>query len=423
MKKILTLLFDLDGTLIDSLHDKFAKYRDGLSDFHINEIPVFDGAKELIQKLKDDGHQVLIVSDSHPKYVNKISGEIFKVECLSLAYKPAIDKIENFIKEKSLNKLETSRSRIFLIGDHAVDITTARKLGIPSVHIIHETNYNPEVWAFTQKVGPTFSCRNFDDLYNIINSPMENLLVLEGMDFSDKCRGVINIGNVNFTSNQGKKTYNIALARQESGLCDKFAKSNLYYEFSSKDRELAKLEKIAFAVSNHIDFFMKKYELQFDILTFIPDKSTTIPAKKMESFADLIKTTFKTEKLLRWKDDVMGSIRNQPKRNERYSFVNKYLVAIPTIEITGKNIVVIDDQITTGATMDATSEILRSYGANNILCLSLFRMVDEVNIGLKCPKCGKDLSIRTRKSDGNKFYSCVPSQYGGLGCGYTENIK
>jgi phosphoglycolate phosphatase-like HAD superfamily hydrolase len=156
MKKILTLLFDLDGTLIDSLHDKFAKYRDGLSDFHINEIPVFDGAKELIQKLKDDGHQVLIVSDSHPKYVNKISGEIFKVECLSLAYKPAIDKIENFIKEKSLNKLETSRSRIFLIGDHAVDITTARKLGIPSVHIIHETNYNPEVWAFTQKVGTHF---------------------------------------------------------------------------------------------------------------------------------------------------------------------------------------------------------------------------------------------------------------------------
>ncbi|HLO55540.1 MAG TPA: HAD family hydrolase [Saprospiraceae bacterium] len=423
MKKILTLLFDLDGTLIDSLHDKFAKYRDGLSDFHISELPVYNGAKELIQKLKDDGHQVLIVSDSHPKYVNKIANEIFKVECLSLAYKPAIDKIENFIKEKSLNKLETSRNRIFMIGDHAVDITTARKLCIPSVHIIHEINYNPEVWAFTQKVGPTFSCRNFDDLYNIINNPLENLLVLEGMEFSDKCRGVVSIGNVNFTSNQGKKTFNIALARQESGLCDIFAKSSLYYEFSSPSRETQKLEKIAFAVSNYIEFFMQRNNISFDILTFIPDKSTTIPPKKMESFADLIQTAFKKEKLLRWKDDVKGSIRNQPKRNERYSFVNKYLEAIPTIEITGKNIVVIDDQITTGATMDATSEILRSYGANNILSLSLFRMVDEVNIGLKCPKCGKDLSIRTRKSDGNKFYSCVPSQYGGVGCGHTDNIK
>jgi len=79
----LTLLFDLDGTLLDSLHEKYNKYRVGISDFNINEIVICEGTIELIQKLKVDGHQVLIVSDSHLKYGDVIANEIFQVESLA----------------------------------------------------------------------------------------------------------------------------------------------------------------------------------------------------------------------------------------------------------------------------------------------------------------------------------------------------
>lgn len=78
----MVVLIDLDGTLTDTAHEQFKPFKDGLKDFEISEIPVFQGAIQFVQNLNRN-HRVIIVSDSHPKYVNKIASEIFGLEIIN----------------------------------------------------------------------------------------------------------------------------------------------------------------------------------------------------------------------------------------------------------------------------------------------------------------------------------------------------
>lgn len=421
MRKTKTILFDLDGTLTDTLHPQFDIYRDGKDDVDIERVPVFEGAVEMINNLKEKGNQVFIVSDSHPRFVNPISEKIFKTESLSLAYKPTIDKIKQFIVEKSDFQLPTSR--IFMVGDSILDISTARKLKIPVIHITHDSVYSPETWRDAQKAGPTFSCKSFLQLEEIIDDPLKNLLCIEGIPYSSECKGAININEVDYISHGGKRLYQIALARQDNGSCDIFAKSDWYSYFSSPKRSKEFLKKLAGAVGNYIVYFQDNHDFNFDILTYVSDKATTVPREKMKEFAELIECRMPIMKLLEWRDDITGSIRNEPKRYERLSFVRKYLYINSQNHITGKNIIMIDDQITTGATMQAVTEMLWKAGANHVLYISLFRMIDEIGTGVICDRCGKEMSVKNRKSDGKRFYSCTPPKYGGIGCGNIKNIN
>ena len=92
------LLIDLDGTLTDTAHEKFKPYKDGLEETDLSKIPLIPGAKEFINKLQSDGHKPVIISDSHPKYVNKIANDIFKIPALSLADKPNPTKTANYLQ-------------------------------------------------------------------------------------------------------------------------------------------------------------------------------------------------------------------------------------------------------------------------------------------------------------------------------------
>lgn len=421
-KKTKTILFDLDGTLTDTMHSRFKPYRDGQGTISMSEVAVFPGAKEVVNRLKADGNQVFIVSDSHPKFVQPIAKQIFGLEALSLAYKPSVDKTKQFIEEKSILKLSNARSRIFMIGDTTLDIHTARKLGIPSVHMIHESNYQPENWASVQKSGPTYSCKSFDKLFHIITEPLHNLLVLEGQEFSTQCKGEIKIGEVDYKVSAGKRLYKIALARQETGPCDRFGKAKWYFQFSRENRTQEFLKDLASGVARYIDYFHYSREITFDILSFVPDKRSTKPPKKMEIFTELVDCGLPIQNLMKWKDNVEGSIRHRPQRRDRIRFVKDFVEPKDGIDIRGKNIIVIDDQITTGATAEAIGELLQKKGANHILFIALFQMIEELSTGKKCNRCGKEMSIRMRRSDGNKFYSCIPERYGGVGCGNTQNI-
>ena len=91
-------------------------------------------------------------------------------------------------------------------------------------------------------------------------------------------------------------------------------------------------------------------------------------------------------------------------------------------ELKDKNVIIIDDQNTTGGTAFAITNLLRAKGVKNILFVTLFYLISNVENEKLCPRCQRRLKLKIRRADGNKFLSCVTPQYGGDGCGYTENI-
>jgi phosphoglycolate phosphatase-like HAD superfamily hydrolase/predicted RNA-binding Zn-ribbon protein involved in translation (DUF1610 family) len=420
MVKTKTILLDLDGTLVNTMSDEYAKYRDGKADINLNNVPLFDGALDFVKRISNNGNEVFIVSDSHPRYVEPIASKIFKLKSLSLAYKPNLEKITEFIKQNSTIQLPSSR--IFMVGDSPLDITTARKLKVPSVYVEHKNDFQPETWAAARKCGPTYCCDGLKEVENVINNPLENLLSIEGIPYSKNCKGSIQIGGVKYRSHGGKKLFKIALARQDVGPCDTFAKSVWYNKFSSPDRDKEFLNSLAEGVGNFIKYFEKHEGISFDVISYVSDKKTTVPRNKMREFVEMIDIGTPVQSVTSWRADIDGSIRNQPKRGKRYDFVKKYLFVDVNSRISGKNLVIIDDQLTTGATMDAVTEMLWDCNANHVLYISLFRIIDEISSGKLCPKCGKEMSIRNRKRDGQKFYSCVPTQFGGTGCGKIVNF-
>ena len=83
-----------------------------------------------------------------------------------------------------------------------------------------------------------------------------------------------------------------------------------------------------------------------------------------------------------------------------------------TVDLTGKHIVILDDIITTGATMRECVRTLKKRGAEEIIIIALginqFRSnywssdVDEVN----CPSCGTKMVLLVNSNNKSFFYSC-----------------
>ena len=100
------IFVDLDGTLTHTADVKYKEYKDGLKIFNPSQIPMFQGSVDFISTLKNDGHRVIILSDSHPKYVRPIVEYYFNVEYIFLADKPNTAKTLSFIQsDESLNSL------------------------------------------------------------------------------------------------------------------------------------------------------------------------------------------------------------------------------------------------------------------------------------------------------------------------------
>ncbi|MEG4325141.1 HAD family hydrolase [Microcoleus sp. herbarium5] len=114
------LLIDLDGTLTNTADIALKPMKDGQQQTDLSRIEIFEGAREFISEATGLGFQCIIVSDSHPKYVNTIVKEYFgKVLALSLADKPNTLKTLNFLRSQNI---EISDSNCYVLGDSWLDI-------------------------------------------------------------------------------------------------------------------------------------------------------------------------------------------------------------------------------------------------------------------------------------------------------------
>lgn len=187
MKKYDTVIFDLDGTLLDTLEDltdavnyamrtmgmpertieevrtfvgngvkrllelcvpdgfdnpafeeTFAKFREYYG-LHCNDkTKAYDGVVRLLRELKDEGYALAIVSnklDSAVKELSEIYFEgIVKVaigEMEGVAKKPAPDTVY-----KALEELHKPAEGAVYVGDSEVDVMTAKNSGLPCISVL-----------------------------------------------------------------------------------------------------------------------------------------------------------------------------------------------------------------------------------------------------------------------------------------------
>lgn len=419
------VLLDLDGTLTDTAHEKFKPFKDGKQQTVISDIPLIQGAKEFITNIQAKGHKAIIISDSHPDYVNIIAKEIFQIPAVSLTDKPNIEKTANFIhSNQELKDLFANKDNFIMVGDSWLDIELGRRLNVSTVLTqfykatsIEERDGIGQDWK-PIKMGATYYAKNFDELTNIIENPLKELLSLEAVfqnENSDKMvRFLYRNYNGNFTAFR-------CLARQDDGECDRFARADKYYQIDNPARSHEFISLLAKSVTNYLSRVEKFPEYQWDYLTYVSDKKTTTPPNKMKEIFDLVSSKFNKIKLFEWSEDIEGSLRNQPNYQTRRNFISKELKIIDGIVLKDKSVIVIDDQFTSSATANEISQQLRKKGVKNILFVSLFYLILPIESKV-CPKCGKHLKIKIRKKDGAKFYSCLPPEFRGNGCGYIENI-
>lgn len=180
---------------------------------------------------------------------------------------------------------------------------------------------------------------------------------------------------------------------------------------------------MAKGVENYLQGLLQVDSYKWDYFTYVSDKSSTTPPNKLKEIFDLINTPIPKIKLFEWKENMNSSIRNEKDYHDRQTFIRAHLdINASNISLDRKNIIVLDDQLTTGATAFEVRRKLESQNVRNILIVTLFYMSLLVLDDKICPICGKPLVIKTNRKKGTKFYSCQPLQYGGEGCGYIENI-
>ena len=424
------IFIDLDGTLTNTTHPSWKPFRDGQAFLDVSTVPVFPGAYEFIQTCFNRGIHLVLVSDSHPKYVGPIQQKL-GLQGISLADKPNTQKLDRYIAISPILQEELRHpENCYFIGDTKLDIEIGRRMklrtillqlySVPDGDVDQKNGIGDRMGNI--KMGPTYCAYSYEDVLRIIEHPEEQLYALEAKFVGSQSTNVIRFWEHSYSYDT--RTAIFCLARQEEGLCDKYARSDKYREISNPNRSQEFIDLLAGTLSEYLRFFQSTCPpgLQWTHLTYLSDKSTTKPPEKMKQIFDRIDAGIPKYKLMTWLEMNQGSLRNQIDYQSRKQFLNDYLRIDESVDLRGANIIVIDDQLTTGATAHYVIKQFRERGAKNVFFFAFFQMIVEVGDKMICPNCGMAMKIRRRGSDGKRFYSCVPPQYGGQGCGLIINI-
>jgi predicted HAD superfamily phosphohydrolase YqeG len=438
------ILIDLDGTLINTVHPTWKPYKDGQDNCsiepYLDKIPVFPGAREFIASRKSKGDKIVVVSDSHFRYVNPICN-MLGVDNVALADKPNSTKLYVYLDSHPNYKTELDAGNCMVIGDTKLDIELGRHIGAMTIWFLpyqisedikdERDGIGDEM--LSKKMGPTFTAKTFAEMEIIIDSYQTHLYSIEAAFMGNASSQAVKLNNNRYAD--GSYACIRCLARQEQGACDKYARADKYYMMSNPTRTQEFLQTLATGISNYLN--QPSLKQGWDYFTYLTDKRTTNPPNKMKDIFDLVDTSISKVKLLKWADNVQGSLREQNLYSDRQVFLQKYLsVECPsetTIDMFGqkqqsqislkdKSIIVLDDQLTTGATAWHVIRKLKEKGVRNVLFIAMFQMILPVHNNVICPHCGKPMLIKMRRSDGHKFYSCTPPEYRGEGCGYIQDI-
>ena len=143
------------------------KYRERFSDIGIFENRVYDGIEDVLQKLVDTAH-VLVLATSKPKvFADRIMTKYrlrpyFKLICGSELDGTRDNKDE--VIEYAIEKLQIPREQIIMVGDRKHDIIGAKKCGIASCGVRYGYAEPNEL----ENAGADYIAEDLTDLLEIL---------------------------------------------------------------------------------------------------------------------------------------------------------------------------------------------------------------------------------------------------------------
>lgn len=423
------IIFDFDNTIAntDSLREirESGRY-EHLTPEVLQRVKMYRPVPKLLRDLADAGVKIGLVTNSGRRYVELLLNHLGLAEVFSVVVTYSEVKSEGKKPsprglQMALDHLEVLPSwRILYIGDDNNDQLAAYKA--------HITPVLP-TWASPRPISvvPALAM-NSQMIIDFINNPAEYKLFAE--QCSEKGTAKFKRKGVYFLPLDGdgnvvpmkSKMASICLGRYYS---QKGATTALFHDRHELSKIIASkadsnpfvapdywIDLLVHVVENAAEFALGNGEI-FDVVTIIPGKQGK--DRRLERILDRVRQRVEgkpnvpeflsnvfffvadavSQKTLDWRERAMEA--------ERALHINPAVKS----HVRGKRVMVIDDVLTSGATLARARALLLSGDAEAVLGVAIAKTVSILEDERSCPVCQRMMRVRLNKTIGSRFWACT----------------
>ncbi len=187
------------------------------------------------------------------------------------------------------------------------------------------------------------------------------------------------------------------------------------------------VDLMVFYINKAPSYFYNDQNAKFDLITVIPSKKGKNP--RLENLLNRIskkvdnKSALFINDLFYFEDDAVslktlgGMTARDNQIKDKLKFKSKYAELIE-----GKRILIIDDVVTTGATLRGAYNLLNEFNPQRIFSVCFAKTVSIKSVDKICPMCERRMRVRRNRKDGSQFWGCS-GFFETDKCTYTEDIE
>lgn len=438
------ILFDFDNTLANT--NSLTEIRESgryelLTPEVLAHVRLYAPVSTILKKLRDRGVKLGLVTNSGEKYVQTLLVHLKINNIFDVVVTYGDVKLEG--KKPSPKGLQLALARlgvepdasILYIGDDNNDQLAAYRAGITPIH---------PTWASRRpiSVAPAIEMSS-DMLIDYIDNTDEYRL------FAEQCAirksAVFERNGVYFLPLDSEGNI-VPLKSEMASFClgryysQKGATTAWLHDAHPLSKEIAsKADQHPFVAPQHwIDLlahvvrhsaeFAFDGQFQFDIVTVIPSKLGQDP--RLEKILNRVYEAIKgddyipdfVEDLFFYVPDAVS--QKTLARHERQYEANRALQFNPARSgaILGKRILIIDDVLTSGATLARARSLLETAGAIKAMGVSIAKTVSIIEDERPCPACHRMMRVRRNQNDGIRFWGCTGYHDEQDRCTHTEPL-
>lgn len=423
MTKLRAVLFDFDNTLVNTAclrNFRESKEFFAITDAHIAQTKIYKPVVLLLRRLKEKRVRTGVVTNSPLTYVNRLIehhglGELLDVVVAYNDVGPAGKKPSATGIDLALDRLQiTDKSLVAYVGDEYTDIVAAYRAGVLPV---------APTWASRKSVStPPAAHLSSACLLEMADDIEEKLLFAERCaengttTFERKSARFLPLDDASDVSPIRQKLRTFCLGRYFS---QKSPTTAILHDRHALSLEIAKKDALGdyrppqwmadmlLKITMSAGLYLFEDGRQVDVVTVIPKKP--FKPERLElvlrEMSGLAPSTIEfREDLLFFDDEAAASLRGYGSAERRLE--QQHHLHGTNVDLHGKNVLVIDDVITSGATINQAIALLDSMGAESVHGIGIGKTVSIVEEAKPCPKCGRDMLISKNGATGERFWSC-----------------